>query len=312
MTYPLQRPLGDTGILVSALGLGCGHIGEQSSERSDDLPDDHAIAALLHGALDLGVTLFDVARSYGQAEEHLGRFLADRRAEVVLSTKGGYGVEGVADWTGAAITLGIERALRTLRTEVIDIFHLHSCPLAVAARAEILEALAQARQQGKIRVAAYSGENEELAWAIESGCFGAVQTSVNLFDQQGLRAALPLAQQRGVGVLAKRPLGNAPWRFAARPAGHYAEEYWTRMRAMALPEPAEGGLGGLGGLGWIDRAVRFSAYAPGVSSALLGTSRLAHLTECVTACVRGPLPREEQDLLQRAFATAGPGWRGQI
>lgn len=303
MTYPLQRPLGDTGILVSALGLGCGHIGEG--------PQDRDIAALLHGALDLGVTLFDVARSYGQAEEHLGRFLADRRAEVVLSTKGGYGVEGVADWTGAAISLGIERALRTLRTEVIDIFHLHSCPLAVAARAEILEALARARQEGKIRVAAYSGENEELAWAIESGCFGAVQTSVNLFDQQGLRAALPQAQQRGVGVLAKRPLGNAPWRFAARPAGHYAEEYWTRMRAMALPEPAAGGPGGQG---WIDRAVRFSAYAPGVSSALLGTSRLAHLSECVAACVRGPLPQVEQDQLQRAFAAASTeqGWRGQI
>ena len=74
MTYPLQRPLGDTGILVSALGLGCGHIGEQSSERSDD----QDIAALLHGALDLGVTLFDVARSYGQAEEHLGRFQIGR------------------------------------------------------------------------------------------------------------------------------------------------------------------------------------------------------------------------------------------
>src|SRR5262245_45771224 len=111
-----SRPYGDSGLFVSALGLGAGQLGDAR------LPEDEA-AALLHGALDAGIFLIDTAPSYGLSEERIGRHLGARRRQAVISTKLGYGVPGVPDWTGPCITAGVEQALRVLRTEVIDIAH---------------------------------------------------------------------------------------------------------------------------------------------------------------------------------------------
>lgn len=87
-----ERLLGHPGIAVSALGLGCGRLGSTRLE-------DSAAERLLHAAIDLGITLFDSARSSGLSEERLGRHLGPRRQHVVLSTKLGYGIDGFADWT---------------------------------------------------------------------------------------------------------------------------------------------------------------------------------------------------------------------
>ena len=211
-----SRPLGRTGLSVSPLGLGTGRLG------SADLSESEA-ERLLHGALDAGITLIDTAPSYGLAEERIGRHLARRRKDVTLSTKGGYGVPGVPDWTGTVITAGIDAALARMRTSWLDIFHLHSCPQEILERGEVIEALEAAVQAGKVRVAAYSGDGAPLAWAVGSGRFGSVQASVNFCDQRILDAELPAAQAAGMGLIAKRALANAPWRFFSRPRGDYAE-----------------------------------------------------------------------------------------
>src|SRR5205823_2689981 len=171
--------------------------------------DEGEAGRLLHGALDLGVTLFDTARSYGLSEERIGRHLAGRRHEVVLSTKIGYGIPGYDDWTGPVITAGVEAALGRLRTDRIDVVHLHSCPLAVLERGEVVAALRAAVAAGKVRVAAYSGDNAPLDWAVASGAFGSVETSVNLVDQRAIERSLPSAGERGLGVIAKRPAFRA-------------------------------------------------------------------------------------------------------
>src|SRR5580692_1349338 len=158
MSPPPLRPFGNTGLTVSALGLGAGHIG--GSEL-----DDAAAAALLGAALDAGVTLIDTARSYGRSEARIGTFLAGRRDRVVIATKGGYGIEGVPDWTGPCIAAGVDAALATLRTDYVDVFLLHSCPLATLARGEVIDALETAVRAGKVRVMGYSGEGEALGWA---------------------------------------------------------------------------------------------------------------------------------------------------
>lgn len=291
-----QRPLGRTGLSVSALGFGAGHIGEPHLSEQD-------VARLLGAALDAGITLFDTARSYGLSEERLGRHLGARRAEVVISTKCGYGIEGVPDWTGPCITAGIDEALCRLRTDRIDIMHLHSCPQPVLQREDILEALMGAVRQGKVRVAAYSGDNEPLELALRSGAFGSVQSSVNLCDQRAIAYALPEAQQRGVGFIAKRPLANAPWRFQERPAAQDIAEYWDRLRAMAL-DPM--------GMGWDELALRFSAFTPGVSSCIVGTSRSEHLQTCARILDKGPLPEDVLDRVRGAFLARGALWPGQV
>lgn len=101
----IRRPLGNTGLQVSVLGFGAGPVGSpELSEASAE--------ALLHGVLDAGINLLDTAPSYGLSEERIGRYLRGRRHELVLSTKCGYGVPGVEDWTGPCITQGIDLALR--------------------------------------------------------------------------------------------------------------------------------------------------------------------------------------------------------
>ena len=186
----LTRNFGTSSLQVSALGFGAGHIGYDGvTER-----DAHV---LLDRALDLGVNFIDTARGYGLSEERIGRWLPAHRDEVVLSTKVGYGVEGATDWSAAAVTGGVEEALRTLGTDVLDVVFLHSCPLAVLERGEAAQALLSCVDAGKVRVPGYSGENEALAWAAGAGVFGAVQSSVNLADQRSLREVLPEASRQG-------------------------------------------------------------------------------------------------------------------
>lgn len=292
----LQRPFGDTGLTVSAVGFGAGHIGGEDY-------DDAAAGRLLGVALDAGVTFVDTARGYGRSEERIGRHLGSRRDEVVLSTKVGYDVPGVEDWTGEAVSGGVDLALRTLDTDTIDVVFLHSCPLEVLQRGEVVTALHAARDAGKVRVAGYSGENDALAWAVGSGAFGAVQTSVSLADQWSLQHVLDDAAGRGLGVVAKRPLANAPWRFTERPVGLYAELYWDRLHALGL-EPADGD--------WLATALRFSAFAPGVSTAIVGTGSEQHLHQALAAEKLGPLPEQEFVRWREAFAPHGGDWPGDV
>ena len=101
--------------------------------------------------------------------------------------------------------------------------------------------------------------------------------------------------------IAKRPLGNAPWRFAERPHGHDAEEYWLRWQAMELDRD---------GLSWDELALRFTLSTPGVSSAIAGSRNLAHMRQNVAFAAKGPLPREMYERIRAAFRRHD--WEGKI
>jgi aryl-alcohol dehydrogenase-like predicted oxidoreductase len=289
-----RRPFGNTDLEVSVLGLGGAQVG------NNNLPEPVA-ERVLNQALDLGLNVIDTARGYGQSEARIAKYLGHRRQEIVLSTKVGYGVAGVNDWTADAVRLGVDEALRKLQTDRIDIVHLHSCSLEVLRRGEVITALDDARQAGKVRVAAYSGENEALDYAVSTGRFQAVQTSINLVDQRNLERALSDIQGRGLGLIAKRPVANAPWRFETRPYGHYAEEYWYRWQAMRL-DPR--------GLDWQELALRFVAYLPGVHTSIVGTANPEHLLENARMLARGPLPADQVDEIRRAFQAHDEDWTG--
>lgn len=291
-----RRSLGRTGLHVSVLGFGTGHVG------SPDLSEADA-AALLHGVLDAGINLIDTAPGYGLAEERVGRHLHGRRSEFVLSTKCGYGVPGVEDWTPECITRGVDQALQRLRTDVLDVVHFHSCPTEVLQRPGLVDALVRAVEAGKVRAAAYSGDNAALEYALGTGVFTVVQTSVNLFDQRAIDRGVTWAREKGVGVIAKRPLGNAPWRFHERPGAHDIGEYWHRMRTMAL-DPR--------GLDWSELALRFAAYVPGVSTCIFGTSRLDNLRRNLQVLEKGPLQPDVVESIRDAFRRNDHGWDGMI
>lgn len=134
----LHRPFGATGVTVPALGFGAMQIGAPDVSEAD-------AERALNAALDLGVTLIDTARSYGESEARIGRYLSHRRSELVLSTKVGYGVEGVPDWTYECVRRGVDAARARMRTDFIDIVHLHSCDRAGG--------VCEVREQGRRRAA---------------------------------------------------------------------------------------------------------------------------------------------------------------
>jgi aryl-alcohol dehydrogenase-like predicted oxidoreductase len=291
-----RRSFGSSGLVVPILGFGGGHIGGDELSESE-------VETLLGEAVDAGVTFIDTARSYGASEERIGRHLQHRRHELVLSTKGGYGIAGVPDWSALAVSRGIEEALRRLRAEILDVYHLHSCPVDVLAREDVRRALDDARAAGKIRIAAYSGENEALDVAVRAGSFAAVQCSVNVCDQRALARIVPEASARGIGVIGKRPLANVSWRHAQRPTGQYGEVYWDRLRAMELSTYGEDP---------VETALRFAAFAPGVSVVIAGTARVEHLRNNIAAIAKGPLQPPVVGQIVASFAAHDRQWVGQV
>jgi aryl-alcohol dehydrogenase-like predicted oxidoreductase len=260
-----KRPFGITGTDVSILGFGAGHIGSPDQ-------DEKKIESFLNEILDLGINLIDTARAYGLSEKRIGKYISHRRSEYILSTKVGYDVEWKPDWTYDSVYYGIDQALQLLKTDYLDIVHLHSCSKEILEHGDVIFALEKGKQEGKIRFMAFSGENEALDYALETGKFDSIQTSVNICDQKGISKYLPKAQDSGLGVIAKRPIANAPWRHAAPPVGHYSEEYWHRLKKMNLDIPVAD---------MQDIAIRFSAFAPGVATCIVGSSNLEHVKESI-------------------------------
>ena len=280
---------------VSILGFGAGHIG------GTNMNDDEAVY-VLDTAFNNGITLFDTARGYGSSEERIGKFLKGKREKIVLSTKVGYSIPGYDDWTYDIIIAGIEHALNLMHTDYLDVVHLHSCPLWILQKHEVIDALLAMKEKGEIRVAAYSGENDELQYAIDTNCFGSIQTSVNMFDQRGIDTYCKQAKEKQMGVIGKRPLGNCAWIYEAQPVSNYAEDYWKRMKAMGLDYEKQ----------WHEIALRFSAFHGNADSLIIGTGNSEHLLKNIAMLEQGPLPEETVRAIKESFKTHDDNWVGLI
>ncbi len=291
----IRRDFGRTGLRVSVLGLGAGQIGQ-------DFVTERLAADVIDTALGVGITLIDTARGYGTSEEHLGALLGSRRDQVVLSTKGGYGVDGISDWTPEAVRRGIDQSLARLRTDRIDIYHLHSCPMTPTLRDDLIAVLHESRDAGKVLVPAYSGDNQHLAAAIGSHGFGSIETSVNIADQWSLHHAIMDAVALGLGVIAKRPGANNVWRYSERPVGVYGETYWRRLHQLAYEVD----------MAPDEFALRFAAFAPGVSSAIVGTADPGHVRRNAELVARGPLPSDVMLHVDQRWREVGSDWSGEV
>ena len=289
------RQFGNSDIFVSPIGYGAGFIG------SDELSNNE-VNTLLNAILDSGINFIDTARGYGNSEERIGASIGHRRSEFILSTKVGYGIEGQQDWTYDCIIAGVDAALLKLKTDYIDIVHLHSCPKYTLEQTDIIAALDRCIEAGKVRLAAYSGENDDLDYALHSGRFASLMTSINVFDQRFIDRSLWEAKQKGLGVIAKRPIGNAAWRFQEQPTGDYCEEYWHRFKAMAF-EPE---------MPWIEFAVRFTAFIYGVDTCIIGSTNIKNIKNNILAVENGKLPDELVERARSSFRQHDNNWIGQL
>jgi len=295
-----QRELGKTGLIVSRLGLGLAEMGELS------LSQEQTAARVLTIALDNGINFLDTAACYGTSEELIGRTIAGRRQEFVLCTKAGHvaGDYVGQDWTEKTVRDSIERSLVRMRTDYLDVVHLHSCSVEILERGEVIRALQDARQAGKTRFIGYSGDNEAALWAVESGLFDTLQTSFNLVDQRARLKLFPLARERRMGIIAKRPMANAAWGPARSPSS-YAAEYFRRAQRMLKegPIPAVPDEPLLLALGFV------LAHEP-VDTAIVGSSNPEHVRQNIR-WVRDELPiaRKAVEELHRRFQEMDTGWK---
>ncbi len=212
MTAPRQRRLGRSGLSVSTVGLGCNNFGMKL-----DLP---ASRTVIDAALDHGVTLFDTSDSYSSSEEILGEVLEGRRHQVVLATKFGSDLQGAngPDWGARGsrryIRLAVERSLRRLRTDWIDLYQIHF-PDPKTPLEETLAALDELVHEGKVR---YIGSSNHAAWQVTDAewlarthgfeRFLSAQNHYNLLDRRVEEDLTPACRQFGISILPYFPLAS--------------------------------------------------------------------------------------------------------
>ena len=293
------RALGKTGLSVSALGFGGAEIGFFDE-------DQETVSKLLNSAFDAGLNFVDTAAAYWKSEELIGGALRDRRKDIVLVSKCG-ALDGFTrtDWSRDGILQAIRDSLLRLRTDYLDIAQLHSCGQDVLADGEAIGALEEAKKLGYTRFVGYSGDGDDAAYAIETGAFDTLQTSVSIADQQAIGLTIPLARSRGMGVIAKRPVANAVWRNSARPEDSYHHEYWDRIGKLKY-DFLESDLASS-----IGHALRFTLSVPGVSAAIVGTTKPGRWSENAAYVDTGLLSELEYRAIRRRWRdSGGEDWVG--
>ena len=269
-----RRVGGETGdgLRVSLIGLGCNNFGRRLGERES--------RAVIHAALDAGITLFDTAESYGggRSEKYIGKALGARRHEVAIATKFG--------WSGGAgprkVAKAVEGSLKRLRTETIDLYQIHrpdpSTPIA-----DTLEALDRLVDQGKVRFVGcsnFSGAQIAEARAVAAAhdwCdFVTAQNPYSLLDRAIEDDVIPACGEAGMGILPYYPLANGllsgkyrrgtPW-----PGGTRLSEWrvtdieWEQVEGLARFARAAG-------RSLLELAFSWLAAQPGILSVIAGAT----------------------------------------
>ncbi|WP_123305559.1 aldo/keto reductase [Bogoriella caseilytica] len=212
--------LGQSGLAVSTVGLGCNNLGRPGTATESA----EGAAAVVHAAIEAGITLFDVADVYGGrpglSEELLGRALAGRRDEVVLATKFGMDMKGANGEDFAArgsrryIVKAAEASLRRLGTEYIDLYQIHR-PDSLTPIEETLSALDDLVRSGKVR---YVGHSNFAGWQIAEAAHTAAETGATPFisaqnhyslaERRVEEEVVPACERYGLGLLPFFPLAN--------------------------------------------------------------------------------------------------------
>ena len=206
------RPLGTTGLTVSTVGLGCNNFGLRI--------DSEASKAVIHKALDLGITFFDTADVYGHrggSETCLGQFLGTRRKDIVIASKFGSPMDEAGTLKGATrqyILSAVEASLKRLNTDWIDIYQLHRYDTATPL-AETMGALDDLIKQGKIRHAGVSAlpawRLMDMQWTARHHGYRTLSTcevEYSLLARAPERELIPAMQSTGMALLPYYPLAS--------------------------------------------------------------------------------------------------------
>jgi len=310
------RNLGNSGLIVSVVGLGCNNFGMRT-----DLEQSRAV---IHKALDVGITLFDTADVYGKrggSETILGEVLGSRRKDIVLATKAGMPMDDSGSMKGASrryLLSAVEASLRRLKTDWIDLYQVHT-PDPGTPVEETLRTLDDLIRQGKVR---YAGCSNFPAWQVVEAHWISRELGINSFiscqDEYSLlargieRDLIPAARRYGMGLLPYFPLASglltgkyrksepppegsrlATWRSVSQ--RYVSEENWETVQR--LEEFAVGRNRSI-----LELAVSWLLANPAVSSVIAGATRPEQVEQNVAAA---GWTLSQEDLTQIDSLTGG-------
>jgi aryl-alcohol dehydrogenase-like predicted oxidoreductase len=285
------RAFGRTGLQVSAIGFGCWELGGQYGHY-----EESEVIDAVQRALDLGVNCFDTAEGYGfgRSEALLARALGSRRSDVILVTKFGiYQQDGRwhRDSTRAQALAAIERSLKFLNTDYVDVYLIH-WPDRQTPFEEPMRALEEIVQSGKARFVGVSNfKADEVAMCMATRRVDVGQYGYHLFDRRMEREVFPYCREQGIGMMAYGSLAHGLLTGAFTPQTTFAENDWRRggrafglslftpenfLKHLAVVEELKE-IAAQRGKTVLDLALRWVLANPVVSTALVGFRKPAEV-----------------------------------
>jgi len=313
-----HRPLGKTGLEVSAVALGAWEIGGAAQLTFQGLGsiahgyghvEDRDAIHLVHRLESLGINFVDTAPIYGDghSEEVLGRALQGRRDRWIICTKGGHGATRGRAWTDFSrkrILRQIDDSLHRLQMDTVDVYLLHNPTPEDVKKGECLEALEHIKRDGKARFVGVSlGSNRMGVELCRSGRVDVLQQAISLTSPAAIAELLPVARERGIGVIARGAFAagfltggvSARTKFKSDDRRSWMDEgYKQQLSATAeslqpLVRP---------GRSLAQLCIRFVLDQPGVNTVIAGSKSYEHMVENAKAADLPPLRAEELDQLR--------------
>lgn len=319
-----HKTVGKSGLVVSAVGLGCNTLGRKGAASAEY----EGAKELVEAALDAGITFFDTADSYGMtpglSEEFLGRALGSNRENVIVATKFGMPMDGASGVDFGArgsrryIIQAVEASLRRLGTDWIDLYQFHT-PDPITPIEETLSALDDLVREGKVR---YVGHSNRAGWQIAEAAhvaaekdltpFISAQNHYNLLDRRAELEVVPAAVHYGLGVFPYFPLANGLL------TGKYSQGLAPKGSRLAVADKRNvldgadlsqlatfGAFAAKRSLSPVRAAIGWLIDQPAVASVIAGATRPEQIRENALAADWSPT---EEDLveLDRIFPPAEP------
>ncbi|MFV9510511.1 aldo/keto reductase [Tepidibacillus sp. LV47] len=283
---------------VTFFGFGALSIGRDwgyGSAEEKKRPDEEEAGRVLNAILDLGVNLIDTARAYHRSEERIGKYISHRRNEYILATKcGEHSNEPYTyyDFSYKAVKESIDRSLRLLNTDVIDLVQIHfgPDPEKVIQEGETLAAMKDAQKEGKVRFLGASIDGELATRLIQSGDFDVMQMEYHLLNQVN-KKNIELAKEKGIGVLIRTGIGRGL--LTSKVLGLMDTEFPEKEKVQRLLQLVNHDGELLHAL-----ALHFLYQEEGISSVLIGTKSIERFKQNMELLEREINP----DLLQKAIA----------
>jgi aryl-alcohol dehydrogenase-like predicted oxidoreductase len=292
--------LGRTGLNVTRLSFGAMEIRDSRIWNGRAVTDRQA-ETILNTVLDEGINFIDTANDYGRSEEFIGKYIAHRRQEFYIATKCGCTVvrkdentdETPHVWTRDNLFRGLNESLQRMKTDYIDVMQLHNPPVEETEKNQLVKALQEMQQQGKVRFISISTTLPHLPVYLRWGVFDSFQIPYSALEREH-EEWISRAAEAGIGTIIRGGVARGEVG-----VGLGNEDRWKKFEQASLDELRQPGESRTAFL------LRFTLSHPDVHTIIVGTLYPEHLQENIAAVKQGPLPADVYEEAKRRLDRAG-------